>query len=284
MSDSSGNTQRSLGATVARLGSLGSSDLTILWKEVRVIMRRHVSGFTLIELLIVVAIIAILAAIAVPNFLEAQTRAKVSRVKADLRALATGLEAYIIDYNSYPLCNSFAIAGTREPLQPEPGRAYLEALSTPVSYMTNAFLQDPFTTDMRYSVAQHSELPVGPGDSVPVNVGDGPQWSAFTWQSWDCAARTSYDTSGFGDGPRPARSWLLQSGGPDRHYLNMGGILDNFSGDQTQDLLYDATYGTVSFGGIFRTGGNFGGDSDDDDPGDTACYGGGFASGVARNN
>lgn len=62
-------------------------------------MRR---GFTLIELLIVVAIIAILAAIAVPNFLEAQTRTKVSRVKNDLRAIATGIESYRIDHNSYP--------------------------------------------------------------------------------------------------------------------------------------------------------------------------------------
>ncbi|MEO8376090.1 MAG: prepilin-type N-terminal cleavage/methylation domain-containing protein [Candidatus Sumerlaeota bacterium] len=57
------------------------------------------SGFTLIELLIVVAIIAILAAIAVPNFLEAQTRAKVSRVKADMRSVATAVESYRVDYN-----------------------------------------------------------------------------------------------------------------------------------------------------------------------------------------
>lgn len=59
-------------------------------------------AFTLIELLIVVAIIAILAAIAVPNFLEAQTRSKVSRCVADMRSIITGLESYHIDNNHYP--------------------------------------------------------------------------------------------------------------------------------------------------------------------------------------
>jgi prepilin-type N-terminal cleavage/methylation domain-containing protein len=59
-------------------------------------------AFTLIELLIVVAIIAILAAIAVPNFLEAQTRSKVSRAKADMRTLATAIESYTVDYNKPP--------------------------------------------------------------------------------------------------------------------------------------------------------------------------------------
>ena len=62
---------------------------------------RKQGAFTLIELLIVVAIIAILAAIAVPNFLEAQTRAKVSRAKSDMRTLATALESYYVDNNNY---------------------------------------------------------------------------------------------------------------------------------------------------------------------------------------
>jgi len=62
---------------------------------------KRFKGFTLIELLIVVAIIAILAAIAVPNFLEAQVRSKVSRAKTDMRTLATALEAYYVDNNAY---------------------------------------------------------------------------------------------------------------------------------------------------------------------------------------
>lgn len=58
-------------------------------------------AFTLIELLIVVAIIGILAAIAVPNFLNAQIRAKVSRMQADHRSLHTAMMMYRVDNNSF---------------------------------------------------------------------------------------------------------------------------------------------------------------------------------------
>ncbi len=58
-------------------------------------------GFTLIELLIVVAIIGILAAIAVPNFLNAQTRAKVAKVKSDMQAMGQAQEMYRLDWNTY---------------------------------------------------------------------------------------------------------------------------------------------------------------------------------------
>ena len=60
------------------------------------------SAFTLVELLIVVAIIGILSAIAVPNFMSAQTRAKVSSTMQDLRALGTALKTYHIDSNAFP--------------------------------------------------------------------------------------------------------------------------------------------------------------------------------------
>ncbi len=62
----------------------------------------RICGFTLIELLVVVAVIGILAAIALPNFLEAMVRSKVSRTKSDVRTIASAREVSNLDHNRYP--------------------------------------------------------------------------------------------------------------------------------------------------------------------------------------
>jgi general secretion pathway protein G len=59
-------------------------------------------GFTLIELLIVVAIIGIIAAIAIPNLLNAINRGRQKRTMSDMRTIATGIEQYEVDNNFYP--------------------------------------------------------------------------------------------------------------------------------------------------------------------------------------
>ncbi len=83
-------------------------------------------GFTLIELLIVVAIIGILAAIAVPNFLNAQIRAKIARVESDQNSYATAMEMYQLD------------AGGRYPPYEK-----IWLLTSPVSYIAS-LNPDPF--------------------------------------------------------------------------------------------------------------------------------------------
>jgi len=59
-------------------------------------------GFTLIELMIVIAIIIILAAIAIPNYLRMTERARRSRVAGDFASIGTALEAYAVDWGKYP--------------------------------------------------------------------------------------------------------------------------------------------------------------------------------------
>ena len=79
-------------------------------------------GFTLIELLIVVAIIGIIAAIAIPNLLNAIDRGKQKRTMADLRSMGTSIEEYSIDNNFYPSASSMAA------LEAEVTPSYIRAL------------------------------------------------------------------------------------------------------------------------------------------------------------
>ncbi len=64
--------------------------------------RKNEKGFTLIELLIVVAIIGILAAIAIPQFASYRQKAYNSAAQSDLKNLKTGMEAYNADNQEYP--------------------------------------------------------------------------------------------------------------------------------------------------------------------------------------
>jgi len=214
-------------------------------------LERQSRAFTLIELLIVVAIIAILALIAVPNFLEAQTRAKVSRVKADMRSVAVGVEAYLVDNNKIPVNLSAAMAG--DPQANRGGLPLFWCMSTPIAYLTTLDIRDPFSPDLRRSYTQ-------PRD---------PQWStsAFLVMVNIEHFRTQEYPDGNYRGAPPAMYCLL-SQGPD---YARGPRPDGTPGahaDYARAPLvpgdtwfhtsrYDPTNGTVSPGDILRwPGGN----------------------------
>ncbi len=193
------------------------------------------SAFTLIELLIVVAIIAILAAIAVPNFLEAQTRAKVSRARADMRTEATALETYRIDYNRFPrpveafvdTPNWYHFAA------PEWHEHMPSIMTTPVAYLSSLPL-DPF----KPKVASHREwLKPFEGrhyySSTEYLLKRLPTYWLYLLQR------------------QLAGEYVFFSYGPDQSYYNEppGGTPKT----EGQYIDYDATNGTVSRGNIIRS-------------------------------
>lgn len=94
------------------------------------------NGFTLIELLIVIAIILILIAIALPNFLEAQVRARVTKAKGELRSIGIALDSYFLDWDVYPEESEANVNGTGEGLG-------LLKLVSPIKYIA-AIPEDPF--------------------------------------------------------------------------------------------------------------------------------------------
>jgi len=187
------------------------------------------SGFTLIELLIVVAIIAILAAIAVPNFLEAQVRAKVSRVKSDQRALATAIEAYTLDNDRAPIdCNYGRDLGLWAQFDRD---AAFNSLTTPVAYMAS-IPKDPFrlTSPTRSSA----------GD--PLLSERAFHYLCMLDPPLTGNRRVAY-TKGF--------IWYMYSPGPSR--VHVYPWLHDMVADRSPANIYDPTNGTVSIGYINRS-------------------------------
>jgi general secretion pathway protein G len=195
-------------------------------------------GFTLIELLIVVAIIAILAAIAVPNFLEAQVRSKVSRVKADMRSLATGVESYYVDYNKYPY-DGYVSSG---PGIPGFDFWYIgPSLTTPIAYMTSVNFPDPFRAALDPAAgAAYERLRY-----INVQSTWSTMWGPFT-------GRTT-DSIYFDDISQEYGLWRIGSAGPDRTYGPNGWDGPSDYPPTALPLPYDPTNGTISDGDVIRT-------------------------------
>jgi len=224
-------------------------------------------GFTLIELLIVVAIIAILAAIAVPNFLEAQVRSKISRVRNDLRSLATAIEAYRIDNNTYPafgqdndyrqpmgvqvvtIAHPFVDKNLQYAwfwtfvVSTETGQVFGN-LTTPVSYITS-IPADPFSRILGGPLGfYHTRnnhawilMSMGPNQGYPINQGLDLDLDAEAGGS----ATYRYLLSPFGSNPT---EYLVTGAGT--YYTGEDPAAGAFT--------YDSTNGTKSKGTIWRVG------------------------------
>ncbi|MGC9329573.1 MAG: type II secretion system protein [Candidatus Hinthialibacter sp.] len=211
---------------------------------------RNTKAFTLIELLIVVAIIGILAAIAVPNFLNARTRAMVSRGLADMKNLGTAIEQFRLDHNF--LLVDFWDDDTAQgiermeilgipPYNNGPDRTMIQILgplTTPVSYMAS-LPSDPFNeptsakdTDAYIKYANGTYIY---GDNEPYYPGE----------NHGITALLSANTQESKQRPLGKNEWALMGIGPDGLWQNT-----------LRGLPYNTSNGLISLGDILiRQGG-----------------------------
>ncbi len=197
---------------------------------------RH-KAFTLIELLIVVAIIAILAAIAVPNFLEAQVRSKVSRLLSDMRTNAVAIEAYQIDYNDVMPCKGQPDLFRDYNLWIESRNPYLSGgqarrLTSPVAYLSSVtydVFNEGYATRFDIEFISFGYVYYGRGVFMS-GVPNSHVAEVYPGRKW---------------------RWFIMSCGPD---LLMNRGPDGIS-DAPEDGglwgIYDPTNGTVSAGDVY---------------------------------
>jgi prepilin-type N-terminal cleavage/methylation domain-containing protein len=218
-------------------------------------------AFTLIELLVVVAIIAILAAIAVPNFLEAQTRSKVSRTKSDQRTMTSALEMYAVDHMKLPQSQFFNLPGAvkrnwlgqDEVTDPDLNeiRRVLERLSTPLAYITSSFMPDLFGP--RSILEFKEEAPEGVIESI-VGSENYYLYQYMKYAAFSSGAGSTYILFNQGRGD----TFVLICAGPSRVCTSLVGPYFYDPGVPEPLVIgeiYDPTNGTVSHGSIFRVGG-----------------------------